>query len=49
MGVKERYFYGASAAVLAAAIAFGGLWDRQARSGVVPGAPALTDESVQDS
>jgi carboxyl-terminal processing protease len=49
MGVKERYFYGASVVALAAAVAFGAMWDRQTRAGAAPGAPALTDESVQDS
>jgi carboxyl-terminal processing protease len=48
MGVKDRYFYGVSAVALAAAIAFGGLWDRQVRP-VAPGVPGLTDESVQAS
>ncbi len=46
MGIKDRYFYGASAAVLAAAVAFGGYWDRPMRHD--PGV-ALTDEGVQDS
>src|SRR5687768_12238837 len=48
MGVKDRYFYGVSAVALAAAIAFGGLWDRQLRP-AAPGLPGLTDESVQTS
>src|SRR6185369_1361310 len=48
MGIKERYFYGAAAVVLGAAVAVGGAWDRQVRSRTPGGTPALTDESVQN-
>src|SRR5690349_14236189 len=48
MSVKDRYFYGAGAVALAAAIAFGAVWDRQLRP-AAPGAAALTGESVESS
>lgn len=48
MSVIDRYFYGAGAVALAAAIAFGAVWDRQLRP-VAPGAAAFTGESVQSS
>lgn len=46
MGVKERYFYGVAAVVLAASVAAGGLWSRQGPRD--PNGGVLNDESVQN-
>lgn len=49
MAFKDRYFYGVSVVVLALAIAFGAVWDKQLRPALAPGAAPLSDESVQNS